>query len=232
MLTLKDKILLFLDLLSDETLFCPRRLIYSSFGSAPPSSVDRRLRELAKRGVLKFEDKDEEKGIALDQSFVKRLEKEDFGISKTKLNPNRSDWDGLWRLVIFDIPEENKKLRDTFRNKLKSLGFVMFQKSVWVTPFDVTSKVVEFLEETRIKGPVEVLEAKRLLVGDQKEWARKIWRLDSVNDQYHLLLKKKFLTFDNYLDIKVHDPSLPKELLPEPWFEIKVLEILRGGLNS
>lgn len=230
MLTLKDKILLFLDLLSDEALFCPRRLIYSSFGSARPSSVDRRLRELAKREVLKFEGAGLEERIALNQTFVKRLEKEDFGISKTKLKSG--GWDGLWRLVIFDIPEENKKLRDILRKKLKSLGFAMFQKSVWVTPFDITSKVVEFLEETKIKGPVEVLEAKRLLIGDQREWARKIWRLDSINDQYRLLLKKKSLTFDNYLDIKVHDPSLPKELLPQPWFETEVLKVLRGGLGS
>jgi len=53
-------------------------------------------------------------------------------------------WDGLWRVVIFDIPDTQKIKRNAFRKKLKELGFYSLQKSVWLHPFDC-SKEIDFL---------------------------------------------------------------------------------------
>ena len=33
------------------------------------------------------------------------------------------EWDGLWRLVFFDIPEQERSHRDRFRKHLKAHGF-------------------------------------------------------------------------------------------------------------
>ena len=35
-------------------------------------------------------------------------------------------------MVLFDIPETQKKIRDSLRKKLKKLGFLEFQKSVFI----------------------------------------------------------------------------------------------------
>ena len=43
-------------------------------------------------------------------------------------------WDKTWRMVLFDIPESNRKIRDALRRKLKALGFLEFQKSVFLFP--------------------------------------------------------------------------------------------------
>ena len=40
-------------------------------------------------------------------------------------------WDGRWRVVIFDIPEELRPARNRFRRKLKELNFEIVQKSVF-----------------------------------------------------------------------------------------------------
>jgi DNA-binding transcriptional regulator PaaX len=45
-------------------------------------------------------------------------------------------WDRKWRIVIFDIPEHRKNLRDTLRNTLQRIGFLRLQHSVWVLPYD------------------------------------------------------------------------------------------------
>lgn len=45
-------------------------------------------------------------------------------------------WDGKWRLIIFDIPNELRKTRDILRERLKNLGCLMLQESVFVFPFD------------------------------------------------------------------------------------------------
>lgn len=55
-------------------------------------------------------------------------------------------WDRLWRLVIFDIPEEKKKGRDALVSKLKDLGFYHLQKSVLIHPYECKNEV-DFIVE-------------------------------------------------------------------------------------
>lgn len=50
-------------------------------------------------------------------------------------------WDGKWRLVIFDISELKRTQREAFRGKLKELGFLVIQKSVWVHPFHCQDEI-------------------------------------------------------------------------------------------
>ncbi len=45
-------------------------------------------------------------------------------------------WDKKWRMLIFDIREERKGLRDKVRQTLVSIGFKRLQDSVWVYPYD------------------------------------------------------------------------------------------------
>ncbi len=64
------------------------------------------------------------------------------GLGKGK----RKSWDGRWRIVMFDVPSERRLARDAFRKLLVRAGFVQLQKSVWVSPHDV-SKDVAFLKD-------------------------------------------------------------------------------------
>jgi len=55
-------------------------------------------------------------------------------------------WDGKWRIVLFDIPERTRKIRDAFRYHLKQLGFFEFQKSVFVHPYDCKDEIEYLIE--------------------------------------------------------------------------------------
>lgn len=50
--------------------------------------------------------------------------------------PRPEVWDGRWRILIFDIPEKRRWLRDRIRDTLQAIGFKRLQRSVWVYPFD------------------------------------------------------------------------------------------------
>lgn len=52
-----------------------------------------------------------------------------------------SQWDGRWRIVLFDIPEEKKSLRDIFRRHLQKIGFRELQKSVFIFPFECEREI-------------------------------------------------------------------------------------------
>ena len=55
-------------------------------------------------------------------------------------------WDCKWRIVMFDIPERMKKLRDSLRFHFKEMGLIEFQKSVFVYPYPC-EKEIEFILE-------------------------------------------------------------------------------------
>ena len=51
--------------------------------------------------------------------------------------------DGVWKLVIFDIPEKQKKVRTVLRAKLKQLHFQKWQNSIWVSPYALDQEIEE-----------------------------------------------------------------------------------------
>lgn len=56
------------------------------------------------------------------------------------------NWDGKWRVIIFDVPEKHRRLRDIFRTRLGQLGLYQLQESVYVSPY-ACFKEIEFLRE-------------------------------------------------------------------------------------
>lgn len=66
-------------------------------------------------------------------------------IDKLKIKRPKK-WDGIWRLVFFDISNLKKIYREAFRGKLKELGFYPLQKSVWIYAFDCRAEI-ELLKE-------------------------------------------------------------------------------------
>src|SRR3989344_6299666 len=65
---------------------------------------------------------------------VGRKQAEIYKMSTLKI-PRPKMWDGRWRVVMFDIHEDDRKLRNFFRAQLKRLQFCELQKRVFVTPY-------------------------------------------------------------------------------------------------
>lgn len=53
--------------------------------------------------------------------------------------------DGVWKIVIFDIPEKHQKVRNILRGKLKQLFFKKWQNSIWVSPYILPEDIEEEL---------------------------------------------------------------------------------------
>ncbi len=69
---------------------------------------------------------------------------------------NKNNWDGKWRIVVFDIPEKIKKGRDALRKKLKELGFYELQKSVFIFPFQCQNEIEFIIEFFNLRKYVRV----------------------------------------------------------------------------
>lgn len=71
-------------------------------------------------------------------------------------------WDGKWRIVIFDIPQELHNKRNRFRKKIKSLGFYMIQKSVFAFPYPCEEELARYCNELNISDYINVISAHNL----------------------------------------------------------------------
>lgn len=67
-------------------------------------------------------------------------------------------WDNKWRVVVFDVPENKRRVRNALRSRLKLWEFKQLQKSVWVGKKNVTVILKKFIKEIGIADWVLVFE--------------------------------------------------------------------------
>jgi CRISPR-associated endonuclease Cas2 len=102
-----------------------------------------------------FEDKDNKKKIydtmfRLTTQGVVILENDRYRISDDAnilMHTIAKERDGVWRLVIFDIPEKQRQVRNVIRAKLVSLGFKKWQNSIWISPYTMAPEIEQELNE-------------------------------------------------------------------------------------
>jgi len=69
---------------------------------------------------------------------------------------SRAKEDGIGRLVIFDIPEQERKKRDRIRSELIYADFKQLQKSVWIGYHPLPQDFLVLLDELYLKGKVHI----------------------------------------------------------------------------
>lgn len=124
-------------------------LLYRYPGDINYGGLYQAIRDLREKGFLETE-KDGKKLL------IKLTDRGRQEAILKKLLANE-EWDGKWRIVIFDIPEKHRKLRDVLRSKLREWEFVPWQKSVWAGKKDVTGHLRIFIEEVGLSDWVRVV---------------------------------------------------------------------------
>lgn len=137
-------------------------------------------------------------------------------------------WRGWWLVITFDIPEIDRKTRNFIRRQLTNIGFVQWQKSVYVSPHDIADDMAKLLRDNNLEDKVVPMISKRILAGSDWDFARRIFHIEKIEKQYRLLISKlenslkvknpqEFLRrqFGRYIQILEDDPLLPVGLAPK-----------------
>jgi len=98
-----------------------------------------------RRKLLEFVRENEDGELVYRFTDNGRREAKKFLLETLEIKPPKK-WDGLWRIVVFDIPEKLKRQRNVLQSKLKELGFYQLQRSVLIHPFPCEVEV-EFLKD-------------------------------------------------------------------------------------
>jgi len=217
------------------------RAFYLPGYSGKRESLYRLLKRLEKIGEIERVEKDGEvylKLISQAGSFFNEK------ISLKKLA--EKNWDGWWRLVIFDIKEIERNIRDQLRDKLRDWGFAMWQESVYISPHPLADEINEYLKTKNLFPKVICLEAKTIGVKNHQGFAWIVFKLKSLKDRYLLVYnslklvlegfkkkkigEKKFIEelrklFQEYCNLVMEDPFLPKGLAQDDWPRDKIKKI-------
>lgn len=92
-------------------------------------------------------------------------------------------WDGRWRLVIFNVPEKKRDLRDRIRRALTRLGLGILQPSVWITPKDIKNDIEKIKQKLDIANYIKFFVVTRNNSLD-KTIIEKSWNLPELEDEY------------------------------------------------
>jgi phenylacetic acid degradation operon negative regulatory protein len=72
---------------------------------------------------------------------------------------NPKEWDKKWRIVLFDIPEDDRDFRDLLRNHLRELKFYKLQHSVFISPFPCEKQLLELVSLYKAEQYVRIMTA-------------------------------------------------------------------------
>jgi len=111
---------------------------YRKFRRYPQRKFSDSFQNLRRQGLIKIEKKNHQIYISLTDKGKAKAGWMQIDALKIK-RPKR--WDRKWRIVIFDIAQLKKIYREALRGKLKELGFIPLQKSVWIYPFDCRDEI-------------------------------------------------------------------------------------------
>lgn len=126
----------------------------------PNQTINNALRSLYEaRFVEKKKHTDGRIEIVLSKDGTKRAMIENINTLKIS-RPKK--WDGYFWIVLFDIPEKRKRIRDVLRFHLKKLDFYELQKSVFVLPLPCVKEIKFIAEYYNIRKHIRMIEARSI----------------------------------------------------------------------
>ena len=93
-----------------------------------------------------------------------------YHMQYTKIRP-KGPWDKKWRIVLYDVPEDEREARDALRDHLTQLGFRKLQHSASIYPHECKNEVDFFIELLDIRKYVRFIVADS--VDDAPYWRHK-----------------------------------------------------------
>ena len=116
-------------------------------------AITRSLKSLADAGFIE--------NISSGQNSYARLTKQ----GKRKLNSINlesdtamvnTSWDGYWRIVMLDLPENRKNERESLRYLLKKAGFVCLKNSAWISPYPFEHMFYNIKKDLNLKNEIMI----------------------------------------------------------------------------
>lgn len=147
--------------------------VYNS-KNRPEYAISRSIKNLASDGLVECFQSGYQPYFRLSVEGKKRFNSNALDDDMTLVS---NSWDGNWRIIILDIPEERKNEREALRYLLKKAGFICIKNSVWISMYPY-----EYLF-TNIKKDLNLTTEMMIIVTDKidKETEKEFYSVCRLN---------------------------------------------------
>ena len=122
--------------------------------SKPEYAISRSIKNLASAGLVECFQSDYQPYFRLTDEGKKRLNNNAIDNDTTLVSNN---WDGFWRIIILDIPEDRKSEREALRYLLKKAGFMCVKNSVWISIYPYENLFINIKKDLNLTTEMMIL---------------------------------------------------------------------------
>ena len=79
-------------------------------------------------------------------------------------------WDGYWRIILLDLPEERKSEREALRYLLKKAGFFCMKNSVWISMYPFEHLFTNIKKDLGLSTEIMIIVTDKLDEETEKEF--------------------------------------------------------------
>ena len=201
-------------------------------------SVRAAISRMNKQGWIQSEKRGNKSYYSLTDMGTARIEEAAERIYKIKPH----SWDGKWRILMYNIPETKRNIRDELRQELIWSGFGSLSNSTWLSPNKLEKQVYNLIDKYDIHDYVNFFISEYEGPANPETLVKKCWNIEEINGKYEDFIREysqKYVISKNKIEkdemtdgqcfvertVLVHeyrkflfvDPGLPGELLPEKW---------------
>lgn len=152
-------------------------------------------------------------------------------------HPRKDGWEGRWTMVIYQVPESERAVREQLRKRLAWHGFGQLSPSTWVAPHDLWAEARALAAEYPL-AKVDVLWCGTNDLQQDRDIAERCWDLEQLGVDYKEFVKtyaglddevgnaakdgrmaliERMHLIGDFRRFPFRDPQLPVELQPADW---------------
>ena len=133
----------------------------------PEYAISRSIKNLTSDGLVECLQSEYQPYFRLSDEGRKRFNCNALDDDTTLVSNN---WDGYWRIIILDLPEERKNEREALRYLLKKAGFVCIKNSVWVSIYPYENLFINIKKDLNLSSEMMVIVTDKVDKETEKEF--------------------------------------------------------------
>lgn len=130
-------------------------------------AISRSVKNLASMGLIECFQSEYQPYFRLSNEGKKRLNSNALDNDTALVSNN---WDGYWRIIILDIPEERKSEREALRYLLKKAGFICIKNSVWISMYPYEHLFTNIKKDLSLTTEIMILVTNNIDKETEKEF--------------------------------------------------------------
>lgn len=135
----------------------------------PEYAISRSIKNLALDGLIECFQSDYQPYFRLSEEGKKRFNSNALDDDTTLVS---NSWDGFWRIIILDLPEERKNEREALRYLLKKAGFVCLKNSVWISMYPYENLFTNIKKDLNLTTEIMIIVTNKLDETTEKEFLK------------------------------------------------------------